>query len=201
MRARDGDGVAVAPAKHSNNSGSEDQAKYYPASHEGGGGGGGGAAAVSLWSPEVAAAMGYGKGCGTAAATSGFCCPSPTESLGLDLHSSSSNRTSGCPLLSKRLAPHLCSGRAGSSFQWWIPLLSAVLAIGSFIAWAVFVFRARDATEAALAAAQLQLSWWDAIRAILLATAVCFPVFTLLALGARWELGFRAGYRPNLLTL
>ncbi|WIA44257.1 hypothetical protein OEZ86_010560 [Tetradesmus obliquus] len=125
------------------------------------------------------------------------------------------------------------NGRSGSAFQWWIPLLSALVAVGGFIAWAVFAFRARysmqaardaapkqlpvtiltgspaafsasaavvlhqggvfvlavfafrarNATQAALDAAGLRLEWWAAQAAVLLATAVCFPVLTLLALG------------------
>jgi hypothetical protein len=49
----------------------------------------------------------------------------------------------------------------------------------------VFAFRARDATQAALDAAGIQLDWWRAQAGILLATAVCFPLFTLLAVGVR----------------
>ncbi|KAF6252860.1 hypothetical protein COO60DRAFT_493251 [Scenedesmus sp. NREL 46B-D3] len=75
------------------------------------------------------------------------------------------------------------NGRAGSAFQWWILLLSAFVAIGSFIAWAVFAFRARDATQAALDAAGIRFDLWWAQAGILLATAVCFPLFALLAIG------------------
>eukprot|EP00879_Flechtneria_rotunda_P000453 GHRR01000552.1.p1 GENE.GHRR01000552.1~~GHRR01000552.1.p1 ORF type:complete len:481 (+),score=157.91 GHRR01000552.1:293-1735(+) len=89
----------------------------------------------SLWSPDVAAAMGYGK-----------------------------------------------NGRAGSAYQWWIPVLSAIVAIGGFIAWCVFVFRARDATDAAINAAGLNLTWWDIMKSVLLATAICYPIFTVLGL-------------------
>jgi hypothetical protein len=49
----------------------------------------------------------------------------------------------------------------------------------------VLAFRARDATQAALDAAGLQLDWWGAQAGILLATAVCFPLFTLLAVAVR----------------
>eukprot|EP00878_Enallax_costatus_P005484 GHUV01005756.1.p1 GENE.GHUV01005756.1~~GHUV01005756.1.p1 ORF type:complete len:398 (+),score=76.15 GHUV01005756.1:661-1854(+) len=89
----------------------------------------------SLWSPDVAAAMGYGKG-----------------------------------------------GRSGSAFQWFILLSSAALAFGSFIAWCVFVFRARDATDAAVSAARLDLEVWRALKGIILATAICYPIFAVLAI-------------------
>jgi hypothetical protein len=50
---------------------------------------------------------------------------------------------------------------------------------------AVFAFRARDATQSALDAAGIQLEWWGAQAGILLATAVCFPLFALTAMGVR----------------
>lgn len=63
-RPRDGDGVTIVPAQRSNSSSSNDDvqggkgggAHFFPTQRDG-------AAAVSLWSPDVAAAMGYGKGC------------------------------------------------------------------------------------------------------------------------------------------
>jgi hypothetical protein len=40
------------------------------------------------------------------------------------------------PAVSSAVFPSLlCSGRAGSGYQWWILLLSSFVAIGSFIAW------------------------------------------------------------------
>lgn len=50
----------------------------------------------------------------------------------------------------------------------------------------VFVFRARDATDAAASALRLQLSWWDVLKAVLLATAIAYPILTVLAIAVRW---------------
>eukprot|EP00775_Hariotina_reticulata_P001789 gene1789-2123_t len=123
---RKGLGTWIGSLKHRNGKG--DTAKMDQWSQNDG-------AHQSLWSTDVAAAMGYGK-----------------------------------------------NGRAGSAYQWWIMVVAALLAIASFIAWCIFIFRARDSTQGAVDALKLQLGWWEALRSILLATAICYPIFAVLAI-------------------
>jgi len=127
---------ATAHKKWSADGSSYDGTDQQRGSHGSGSVSGAGRGNGSLWSPEVAAAMGYGK-----------------------------------------------KGRAGSAFQWWILVLSALTAIGSFIAWCVLVMGARDATQAALNALKVNFAWWGMLRTILMATAVAFPILTLAAVG------------------
>lgn len=73
------------------------------------------------------------------------------------------------------------NGRPGAAFQWWILAVAALTCLGSFIAWAVLVMRGRDATQAAMDTLGVAFPWWDDIKALLVATAVLYPVFVLLA--------------------
>jgi hypothetical protein len=63
-------------------------------------------------------------------------------------------------------------------------LLLLLLAVSGCVR-CIFIFRARDSTQGAVDALTLQLAWWGAMRSILLATAICYPIFALLAITTR----------------
>lgn len=48
------------------------------------------------------------------------------------------------------------------------------------------MFRARDATDDAVSAMRLDLQAWRVLKAIILATAICYPIFAVLAIAVRY---------------
>lgn len=71
-----------------------------------------------------------------------------------------------------------------AAFQWWIPVVAALTCLGSFIAWATLVMRGRDATEMMMRELGVKFAWWADAKAVVVATAVLYPIFVVLALAS-----------------
>lgn len=99
-------------------------------------------------------------------------------------HGSDADGVTGDMIWNESIADALGYGKKGAAaaFQWWIPLVASLTCLGSFIAWATYVVRGRNATDAALQIMGVSFPWWSTTKGLVHATAVLYPIFVVASL-------------------
>lgn len=70
-----------------------------------------------------------------------------------------------------------------ATYQWWILVVSLLLAIGSYILWGVYLFNADREMNTAVATLKIKSGWWQVGRNLMVMTAVLYPILVLAAAG------------------